>query len=438
MPDSPIRLPASFPALVVLIALFVAAPVAAQDEAASEPAGAPESAATAASASEPASPTVAVGPGGFRVTSADGHWGIGVGAFLEPALIAFPGDDDERYTTDFTIRRARPSVSVTLGGDVTSTVVIEAASGSVSLLDAILRWQVHPTLALQLGRFRSPVGFDMSRGLTALPFSTRGLTTQLVPQRDVGIIAVARPESGIVDGTLGVTNGAPDGGNASTVPEDERFEVLARLAVRPLAPGDGVARGLELGVDGSLLAQDRGDELTVTRGRTLAGQTTFAYVDGVEADDAHAFHVAAHVFAPLDSFWAQADVAFSSRGIRLPSGGTLRDDHLAWQAGAGYVVGGTVTTRGIRPDRPLHQGGLGALDLRVRVGQLRYSEAARDEGAYASAFEGATEIAGGLSWWAEPNVRAMVEYYTTDFAEVAGTEAVTSERFLLLSLQTWL
>ena len=58
---------------------------------------------------------------------------------------------------------------------------------SVQIFDAWMNYRSRPELQLEAGKFKGPVGLENLQSDATLPFNERGLVSNLMPTRDLGV-----------------------------------------------------------------------------------------------------------------------------------------------------------------------------------------------------------------------------------------------------------
>jgi phosphate-selective porin OprO/OprP len=241
-------------------------------------------------------------------------------------------------------------------------------------------------LQIKAGKFKMPFSREQLTGAVNLDFVARSLLAQrLAPARDRGVMAHGRffqrglgyelgvflkdGENALIDEPVFV----PSGGE---LPEGER-SLAGRLVVMPLRPLDvGALETLEVGV--ALTRSTVPEGLNSLHGTTVTGYDFFprVYVLGQRT------RVGAEMLWAPGPFQVAAEYA---RTIEERDHQGLADADLSDLIGTGWYLSGTWVLTGepkadgIRPRRPLFQGGLGAVEIGARIEELRF-ESESEEG----------------------------------------------------------
>jgi phosphate-selective porin OprO/OprP len=204
-----------------------------------------------------------------------------LGGYLQADGRFFPGDDDERQNDRFELKRARPRFQGTLWDHFDYRFMVDVAGARLQLLDVYIDVKYVPWAVLRIGKAKTPFGLERLQSATDLRFIERGLPTQLVPNRDIGVQLHGEVAGGLVSYQIGVLDGVPDGQSVDTN-DDERFDLVGRIFTQPFKPsGIPVLRGL--GVGGAVTRGERegsADVPQIAPFRTAGGSNIFAYASG--------------------------------------------------------------------------------------------------------------------------------------------------------------
>ncbi len=156
---------------------------------------------------------------------------IKVGGLIQPELIMDVGDADDVFTDGFRFRRLRPMI-VASWGMATLRIVPEFAGSRVRgqdvFVDLALWKNECGSLTMRVGKDKPPLSMDLGQSSTTMSFLERGPTSQLSPDRDIGVSVNFKWQA--FETQVMVGNGAPDlSSNDSALSED--FEVYARVGV---------------------------------------------------------------------------------------------------------------------------------------------------------------------------------------------------------------
>jgi phosphate-selective porin OprO/OprP len=161
-------------------------------------------------------PTVGAGREGFVIKSADGAFQLKLRAYVQADGRFFPGGAATLGTSTFFLRRARSVTDVTLWKYFALRLTPDFGQGRVVLFDAYLDFRPATQFGLRAGKTKPPIGLERLQSATDLRFVERGLPTDLVPNRDVGLQAFGDLAGGQLSYAIGVFNGVADLGNGWT------------------------------------------------------------------------------------------------------------------------------------------------------------------------------------------------------------------------------
>ena len=263
-------------------------------------------------------------------------------------------------------------------------------------------------------------------------FAERSLLTNLIPDRDVGILLHGDLLGSRLTYMGGVFRGVPDGGNSNNSVNhgaDEEFRVFANPfkdgSTSPLA-------GFGIGIGGSA-GSEKG---TLPRFATVGLTQFFSYRPGAVAEGERT-RTSPQVYYYWHGFGTMAEYAFSAQEVRL---GTItrRVSNKAWQVSASYVLTGENNSySGVQPAHafdPAHHH-WGAFQIAGRINSLHVDPSAfpllADPEVSAQKADGYVV---GLNWYPQKYLEFVFNYAHTRFTggAVAGnrpTENVFITRF---------
>lgn len=260
-----------------------------------------------------------------------------------------------------------------------------------------------------------PFGLERLQSSTDTRFVEDALSTNLTPNRDVGLMGHGAVGKGLLEYQAGIFNGVPDGGNSES-DVDSGKELAARLFVNPFKNGDSEPlKGLGAGAAVTYGEQSGAGNLGSYK--TAGQETFFRYRSDVTAAGPHT-RVSPQAYYYYRSFgllgeWIRSaqEVSRGAASDRISNGG--------WQATASYVLTGEKNSyKGIDPARPFdpRKGGWGAWELAARYSRLDVDATAFPTFANPDqSAESARAWAVGLNWYPNRNVKVMLDYERTAF-----------------------
>jgi len=375
-----------------------------------------EDAATAAKTA----PKIALTDKGFTLTSADGVNAVKIRGLVQlDSRLFFDDKGNGLVNNSFVLRRARLISEGTFAKNFSFQLVPEFGGSSVSLVDANFGVTIYKALQFKFGRQKSPVGLELLQSDSWTFFNERTLVTNLVPNRDTGILVTGDIANGTTNYAVGVFGGVADGASTTNADFDNEKDAVARIFVSPFKNKTGlVVQGLSFGVAGSI-----GREKT-TAGRTSGyktdgQQTFFSYLATTIADGQNR-RLSPQVDFRKGSLGVIGEYVISTVNVRPSATGVKTElKNKAWQVSTGYVLTGEDSSyAGVVPKNnfDVAAGTWGAFEIALRYAKLSIDDAAFP--LYASASTNADEAASvglGLNWYLSKTVRFTFDFYNTKF-----------------------
>jgi phosphate-selective porin OprO/OprP len=393
-------------------------------------------------------PIITAGPESFWFRSADSNFMVRVGGYAQADGRFYLHDEAKNGVDTFLMRRVRPILDGTFYHDFDFRVMTDFGNGAASstlLQDAYLEWHSLPWLSITAGKFKPPVGLEQLQSDTDLIFMERGLPSDLVPQRDVGIQVSGDLLGGVVSYAGGIFNGVVDGGIADLDTGDAK-DGTARIFILPFKTTNiSPLQGLGFGAGGTIGDQKYTSSATNLPTYKTTGQLTFfSYRSGV-ANDGREMRGTPQAYYYYGPFNLLSEYAISEQEVRA---GTLTDSlhNTAWQVVGGFLLTGEEAQyRGspfnpdyvLEPRHPFNPaaGGWGALEVVGRYGELRIDPDAFSKNPTAGGLrfadptksaQEAHEWGVGLNWYLNRNVKLAMDYEQTVFDGGAGSPTATA------------
>jgi phosphate-selective porin OprO/OprP len=375
-------------------------------------------------------PVVSVGAQGFSLSSPNpSDYQIKFGGIIQGDGRFFTTGNDKTATgSTFYLNRVRPILSGTLWKYYDFNFTPDFGQGRFVLQDAYVNIKYYKEAQLQAGKMKSPFELERLQSDRDLMFSERGLTTNLSPNRDIGVELHSDLFENRLTYQLAFMNGVPN--NTATVDNDSNDgkDFVGRLFTTPFKKSRYQwARGLGLGIAGTY-----GDERNGTTSvyKTFGQSTWFSYTKGVTASGKRYrwSPQAYYYFGPfglLGEF--VSDTHELNRNLVVKKGkfnDYVNDNQTftdrGYSVGASYLLTGEdATYYGVKPYHPFdpREGSLGAWELAARIGSI-----GTDSGQFKLNFvdpsvsaKTATEYALGLNWYLTQNVKWQFAYARTFF-----------------------
>lgn len=380
---------------------------------------------------------------GFSLKSADGKYTLRFRGYIQSDGRFFPSGDVVPATDNLLIRRARPIVEATVGRYFEFRLMPDFGGTSPTIFDAYWDGKFVPQFTVRAGKFKPPVGLERLQSATDIVFAERGLPTNLVPSRDIGLQIGGDVSEGVFAYQIGVFNGVPDLANGGDDLSNAK-DFAARVFVQPFKTGS--LRGLGLGVGGST-GLERGT--TTATGlpsyRTPGQQTFFRYNSSTTTPANTVFANGKRTrLSPQGYFYTGplgllGEYVLSRNEVTIGAN-PAELEHTAWQAsGSFFLTGEKAGFRSPAPKKPfdLKEGGFGAVELVARYGELSLDEASFPTFANPAASARKARAWGvGVNWHFTRAVKVAVNYEHTAFDGGAAAGDREAENALITRFQT--
>lgn len=399
-----------------------------------------DSAATAAKDRQSATANV---KDGFSIKSADGKYSIRFRGYLQSDGRFFPNSESIPVVDNLLIRRARPIIEAAVGRYFEFRVMPDFGGTTPTIFDAYWDGKFAPEFTVRAGKFKPPVGLERLQSATDIAFAERGLPTNLVPSRDIGLQVSGDISEGLFAYQVGVFNGVPDLANGGDDLSDAK-DFAARVFVQPFKGGS--FRPLGFGIAAST-GFERGS--TAAPGlpsyRTPGQQTLFRYNSSATTPANNAYADGKRLRLSPQGYYYTGPLGLMgeyviSRNEVTRAGVTAELEHTAWQAtGSYFLTGEKASFRSPAPKRPfdLKEGGLGAVELVARYGELNLDEASFPVYAtLTSSVQKARAWGVGVNWHFTRAVKVGLDYERTTFTGGAMTGDREPENALIGRFQT--
>lgn len=389
--------------------------------------------------------SVKAGRDGFSLGSADRAFQLKLRGIIQADGRFYLEDADKKATDSFLLRRVRPILEGRVHDDFGFRFTPDFADGRTVLYDAFGEYTPLPAFGIRAGKFKPPVGLERLQSAPNVSFIERGLPTQLVPNRDIGLQFAGDFASGTVQYAAGVFNGVVDGGLGDGDTNDAK-DFAGRLFLHPFRATDAEAlANFGIGISGSVGDQEGRPGAPGLPAFKSSGQQTFysyrsstnapgtAYADGRRA------RLSPQAYFYLGPFGVLGEYVQSEQDVgngRVTE--SVRND--AWQLlGSWVLTGEDASYRGVTPlfDFAPAAGHFGAFELVARYQQLHV-----DDEVFAANLADPKKAAGdaegwgvGLNWYLNRNVKASLDYEQTAFEGGASTGDRPDEKIVFSRVQ---
>jgi len=380
---------------------------------------------------------------GFSIKSADGKYSLRFRGYIQSDGRFFPSSEAIPTVDNLLIRRARPILEAAVGRYFEFRLMPDFGGTSPAIFDAYWDGKFAPQFTVRAGKFKPPIGLERLQSATDIMFAERGLPTNLVPSRDIGLQIGGDISEGLFAYQVGVFNGVPDLANGGDDLSDAK-DFAARVFVQPFKSGS--FRPFGVGIAAST-GFERGS-ITSTglpSYRTPGQQTLFRYntstatpANNVYADGKRT-RIAPQGYFYTGPFGVLGEYVISRNEVNR-AGAIANLEHTAWQAsGSFFLTGEKNSFRSPMPKRPfdLKEGGFGAIELVARYGELALDEAAFPTYATITTSVQKARAAGvGINWHFTRAVKVSLDYERSTFTGGAADGDREPENALIGRFQT--
>jgi phosphate-selective porin OprO/OprP len=380
---------------------------------------------------------------GFSLKSADGKYTLRFRGYIQSDGRFYPSNDAVPAVDNLLIRRARPILEAAVGRYFEFRLMPDFGGTSPAIFDAYWDGRFVPEFTVRAGKFKPPIGLERLQSATDILFAERGLPTNLVPSRDIGLQVAGDISEGLFAYQIGVFNGVPDLANGGDDLSNAK-DFAGRVFIQPLKVGS--FRPLGFGIAGST-GFERGSITAsgLPSYRTPGQQTLFRYNSSTTTPATNVFANGKRTrISPQGYFYTGplgllGEYVISKNEVTR-AGATAELEHTAWQAeGSFFLTGEKNSFRSPTPKKPfdLKEGGLGAVELLARYGELTLDEASFPVYAtLTSSVQKAKAWGVGVNWHFTRAVKVGVNYERTTFTGGAATGDREPENAVITRFQT--
>jgi phosphate-selective porin OprO/OprP len=398
---------------------------------------------SAAAAAKDRQSSTANSKDGFSLKSADGKYSLRFRGYFQSDGRFFAKNDGIPAVDNLLIRRARPIIEATVGRYFEFRLMPDFGGTSPTIFDAYWDGKFAPEFTVRAGKFKPPVGLERLQSATDILFAERGLPTNLVPSRDVGLQISGDISEGLLAYQVGVFNGVPDLANGGDDLSNAK-DFAGRLFLQPFKVGS--FRPLGVGIAGST-GLERGSPAApgLPSYRTPGQQTVFRYNSSTSTPAMNVFangkrtRLSPQGYFYTGPFGLLGEYVISKQEV-TQGDATAELEHKAWQAeGSFFLTGEKNSFRSPAPKKgfDLKEGGFGAVELVARYGELALDEAAFPRYASLTASAQKAKAWGvGVNWHFSRAVKVAINYERTTFDGGAADGDRERENAVITRFQT--
>lgn len=380
---------------------------------------------------------------GFSLKSADGKYTLRLRGYFQSDGRFFPSSNAVPVVDNLLLRRARPIIEATVGRYFEFRLMPDFGGTSPTIFDAYWEGKFAPEFTVRAGKFKPPLGLERLQSATDVVFAERGLPSNLVPSRDIGLQLSGDVSEGFLAYQVGVFNGAADLANGGDDLSNAK-DFAARVFVQPFKSGSFRPLGFGLAASTGF---ERGT--TTSSGlpsyRTPGQQTLFRYSSSTTTPASNVYADGQRTRLSPQGYYYSGPLGLLgeyviSRNEVTRDGVTAELEHTAWQAvGSFFLTGEKAGFRSPAPRKPfdLKEGGFGAVELVGRYGELSLDDASFPTYAtLTSSVQAAKAWGVGINWHFTRAVKVSVDYERTTFTGGAATGDREPENALIGRFQT--
>lgn len=410
--------------------------------------------------------TVDITDKGCVLRSEDGHHSIRFGGLLQVDDREFV-DEGSSQASKILLRRARPYASGFFYDDWNYRFAEEFALSSpnattyqATIAEALINYKPIEDIQIEAGKYKPPVALEQLAGDQFIPFNERALTSNLSPQRDVGLMTHGITADGKLSWATMLGVGARNNTLQTGLDYDTGYTGYFRLFAQPFKNEKDweYLTGLRLGLGGSIQWQDQalsGNNTTQNLFQnysTDGGNTFYTFANGLDVQGEH-WRISPQIYYTYKNFGFLGEYICEKQGVDTTAlgkgGGFTSYQTDAWNATFNYIITGEdASLDGVVPKNPVDfkSGGWGAWEVAIRydgiaLGDTMFKPVNQGGmGLPNMAINNATDVNGfsiALNWYINRLIRlgCTVEYNAFTGGGGVGTVVENNEFGFLTRLQ---
>lgn len=385
-------------------------------------------------------PVLTVSKEGFNVKSKDQSFQLKFRAQIQTDGRFFFNDNTSSGSDTFLIRRLRPTLEGTVFKYFDFRLMPDFGNGTTSLQDAWVDFKYWKAAQLRVGKFKSPIGVERLQSDPAAQFVETALSTNLVPNRDIGVDLHGEFFDGALTYDAGVFNGVADNASADTDIHDDK-EFAGRIFVLPFKnTANDFLNGFGIGLGGSA---GNAHGSTLPTYRSGSQQTIFGFTpaSGTVRAFGQRLRIAPQTYYYSGPFGVLSEFVLSSQEVEN-SGAKGKVDNRGFQIAGSYVLTGeNAAYTGVIPrhDFDPRNGKWGAWELAGRFSTLSIDDDVFS--IFSNPLSSVTDAKAwtmGINWYLNRNLKFMTHFEQTFFeGGLASNGDRKTENLLLSRLQVY-
>lgn len=376
---------------------------------------------------------VEIGRKGVKISSPDGANSLTLRGYAQFDNRTFINDNNHSDIDTFLVRRARPVLEVQ-SGDFSFRLMPDFAGGTTRLFDAYADYKPVDILNFRVGKFKAPVGLEHLKSRTDDTFIDPGLPTNLIANRDIGIMAYGNilPE---IEYQLAWFSGSADRAMDDADIDDSK-DIAARIFAQPFKRSANAFSGLGFGVGGTL-GDRNGSASSRQVGTYLTpGQATFFQYTGSTFANGEQWRLAPQAYYYYGPFGFLGEYTVSSQELQNGTNKTTAENK-AWQAQFSYVLTGEdAGYKGVTPANAFNPstGNWGAWEIAAKAGELDIDDSVFPTFAsISSSASKARNYGAVLNGYLNDNIKVSLDYEYTSFEDGAANNADREDEQVVLT-----
>lgn len=384
-------------------------------------------------------PIVKANQDGFALQSQDQNFTVKFKGLVQADGRYYANDNTAGGSNTYLIRRLRPILEGTVYKYFDYRLMPDFGSNQTVLQDAYIDFKYWPAASLRAGKFKSPLGIERLQPDAVGRFVETALSTNLTPNRDIGVDLHGDLFDEVVSYDLGIFNGAPDGANADASDAHDDKEVVGRIFTQPFKnTSNDALNGLGVGLGGSW-GSSHGSTNSIPTYRSDGQQNIFTYApsSGTVTSDGPRYRLAPQGSYYYGPFGFLAEWVLASEQLKNGTS-TARINNRGWQAAGSYILTGENASYKdiVNPRKPFDpkKNQWGAFEVASRFSLLDI-----DKDAFPTFANPLTQVRGarawglGLNWYLNKNIKVMTDFFQTFFdngGPTAGADRKTENAIL--------
>ena len=173
---------------------------------------------------------------GLRIHSADRTKQLKVRGYLAADVRSVLNDTNDASSNGIAMRRARVIFDASLNSRVAMRVMydVAAASGPTPIQDAYVDIGLGGTWWMRAGKQKTPVGLERYMSISSQILPERSIASNMEGGRDLGFLVTGTVADEHLELSLGVFNGAADGGATQDTDANDDKDITYRLWWKPI------------------------------------------------------------------------------------------------------------------------------------------------------------------------------------------------------------